>query len=423
MVSVRKVGTVSKSYGMHIDAKQVLASKPRYLRSPTSYAAGDLASDGNSTIQNVSMVARGEALGHDVWLDNQFLAQVYQAANAEEKGVKSRFTHPSMSGDGFGTFVGRVVNPKLAGDKVIGDLRFARAASKSPGKGDLPAYISQLAAEDPASFGMSIVFASDEQAERDFFIQYGGQIIEDPMAGEVWDNSTFRSPDPLNTKNLPHARLADLQAVDFVDEPAANPDGLFHREQNLLSEANNLAAYALGLANSKPELVQLDSLNAERVRGFVTRFLSTHKLEVRPMADEAKIEIDMTPVDDAVASDELQAVESDLITEVVGEPAGGEVVVEAGELVTASADRTEALRFQKAFGDQGLTYWASGKSMEEAYATHTTSMQTKIESLTQELASAQKAIKLLSGEKSPITFEAADKTPPGGFVSKIRMSR
>src|SRR4051794_31907950 len=117
---------------MKLDAKKILASKPRQLRSSVSYAtSGDLAAsvgEDQQWVRNVSMVSRGEALGHEVWLDSEFLSQVYQAALASDKGVKSRFTHPSMSGDGLGSYVGRVLNPKLAGDQVIGDLRFAESA-------------------------------------------------------------------------------------------------------------------------------------------------------------------------------------------------------------------------------------------------------------------------------------------------------
>src|SRR5215212_4755152 len=97
---------------MKLDAKKILATRPRYFRSSISYAAaGSLAVTGESegaTISNVSMISRGEALGHDFWIDTQFLAQVYSATNAAEKGIKSRFTHPGMSSDGLGTFVGRV---------------------------------------------------------------------------------------------------------------------------------------------------------------------------------------------------------------------------------------------------------------------------------------------------------------------------
>src|SRR4051812_5653846 len=103
---------------MKLDAKKILATQPKQFRSSVSYATpGELAAsvdDGQQWIRNVSMVSRGEALGHDVWLDSDFLSQVYQAALNVGKGVKSRFTHPSMSGDGLGSYVGRVQNPKLA---------------------------------------------------------------------------------------------------------------------------------------------------------------------------------------------------------------------------------------------------------------------------------------------------------------------
>src|SRR5689334_16629540 len=61
-------------------------------------------------IYGVSVITTGEALGHDMWIDDEFNASVADAINAERYGVKSRFTHPSLSGDGLGKTVGRFMD-------------------------------------------------------------------------------------------------------------------------------------------------------------------------------------------------------------------------------------------------------------------------------------------------------------------------
>lgn len=406
---------------MKLDPKKILSTKPRYFRSTTSYAdPGNLAvgdSSNTGTIQNVSLIARGEALGHDIWIDTQFLAQTYAAVGNAKNGIKSRFTHPSMSSDGLGTFVGRVSNAKIADDQVIGDLQFANAGRISPGKGDLVAYISQLAAEAPDAFGMSIVFESDPVAEKAFFIQHGGEVISDPELGDYFDNTDFVSPDPLNTRGLPHARLADLQAVDFVDSPACNPDGLFHREENLLSEANTLAAYALGLADHKPQLVQLaEQFDPDRVRGFVARFLHTNHLEVRKMAD-ATSEI---VADEVIEAPVAEVATDETIVEPVAEVT--EVAAEEVQVVAASADRAEAQKFKAAFGQQGLAFWADGLSFEAAREKQVSELQKQVADLTAKLATSTKVAEFFAGEEKPVKFDTAEKTKGQGLAAKIRFA-
>lgn len=68
-------------------------------------------------------------------------------------------------------------------------------------------------------------------------------------------------------------------AADVVDSPAANPDGLFHREQGFAQEADAVARYALGLTDEKPGSTAL-GLDSGRVRAFVSRFLSANKLTI-----------------------------------------------------------------------------------------------------------------------------------------------
>lgn len=235
---------------------------------------GDL---GQGIIRGAAIVTRGEALGHGEWIDGQFVAKVGERIKSAKRGVKMRFTHPSLSGDGLGTFLGRAKNSVTDSDKSVADIHFSKASHNTP-DGDLAAYVMDLAEEDPEAFGVSIAYEPDWDAEDRF------------AADHKDEDGNFHSPDKDNANNYPHARLSRLRAADVVDDPAANPDGLFRRGHEIAEEADALCEFALGLSDKKPEL-QLLSADAERVAGFAARFLSTHNLEIKEksMPEDTKL--------------------------------------------------------------------------------------------------------------------------------------
>jgi len=241
---------------------------PEYFRGPIArgIAKGAVDPNGGSDnagiIRGLAIVTRGEASGHGYWLDEEFLGQVTTAIEEARFGIKARFTHPGLSGDGLGKFLGRVRDARVDGDVVRGDLHFSKTAHDTP-DGDLAAYVMDLAENDPHAFGTSIVFRPDEDAEK----EHARQHRKDG------------SPDPDNKENLRHARLKTLRAIDAVDSPAANPDGLFSRKQEIAEDADALLAYSLGLTDEAPEMAEL-GIDPDRGAGFVKRFLDEHGLEV-----------------------------------------------------------------------------------------------------------------------------------------------
>jgi hypothetical protein len=247
-----------------------IAAPPAMLRAAPARAAPGRVDRPTRVIRDAAVVTRGEAIGHDLWLDAEFIAQVATAINASRAGIKARFTHPSLSSDGLGKFLGRVRDARLEGGVVRADLHLAEIASQSP-DGDLAGYVMDLAEEDPAAFGVSVVFTRDEDAERRFAAAHQG------------DDGRFQSPDGDNTQHLPHARLARLWAADVVDDPAANPGGIFHRGDELAAEAERLAAYALGISDEHPGVTTF-GIDADRVRQFAARFLAHHGLALTEVA-------------------------------------------------------------------------------------------------------------------------------------------
>lgn len=240
---------------------------------------------GGGLMRGVSLISTGEALGHEMWIDQETVAQVKQLAAASKFGVKSRFTHPSLSADGTGRHLGRLQEFGEYDDdqRVLANLHFAQSAHKTP-DGDLAEYVMMLAEEDPQAAGLSIVFEHDHESEMQFMLDNGAEF-----QGSYIDITNFQSPDPDNSHNYPHVRLKELRAADVVDEPAANPAGLFDR-QDLARDVDALLSYAAGLTEQKPTVGAFD-VDPDRASQFVSRWLSNHGLsltsskEPAPMAE------------------------------------------------------------------------------------------------------------------------------------------
>lgn len=231
---------------------------------------------GAGVIRGVSAITRGEALGHGMWVDGEMLSQVADAVASKADGVKVRFTHPGLSSDGLGTLLGRFTGGEVVGEQVFGDLHFAKSAHATP-DGDLAEYVMTLADETPDLFGTSIVFERDLGAEELMLATYADA------------KGQFVSPDPMNTGNLPHARLASLRAVDAVDSPAANPDGLFATDgADMLAEFSDLLGYALGVAPVAPAMPGWLPVHPDRLKAFCGRYMAANRLSISNLDLPAK---------------------------------------------------------------------------------------------------------------------------------------
>lgn len=235
-------------------------------------------------IRQFAVISRGEALGHGLWIDAEMLSQVSTAINAASGGVKARFTHPSLSGDGMGKMTSRVFAGSVDGDRVLADAHFLESAHDAP-DGDLAGYVLDLAEEDPAAFGASISFRRDITAEEEFMKKHGAKKSVDEEGYSTWDLSEFKSPDPKNVNNYPHARLKSLRAVDFVDSPAANPDGLFHAGPfDLLENGEAMLDYVFGVTADIPDDVNF-GVDSSRLKGFAARWAANRGFSIRKDVD------------------------------------------------------------------------------------------------------------------------------------------
>lgn len=246
---------------------KTLHDRPDRIRLSFAGLSAKSISRDTDEILGVSVVTRGEALGHGLWLDADFIKQVVKAGNSAKSGVKARFAHPGLSGDGLGKFLGRAGNFRQEGDKAFADIAFSRSAHNTP-DGDLAGYIMDLAEDDPEALGVSIVFSQDLLKQSEFTEKHTKK-------------GRFESPDEDNVGQYPHARLSKLYAADFVDDPAANPDGLFSfmDGNEIPAAAEALLSFAFGITDQEPPAM-LTGIHPQRAKAFVTDFLQRHGLAV-----------------------------------------------------------------------------------------------------------------------------------------------
>lgn len=170
-------------------------------------------------------------------------AQKFMSSRA---GAKARFTHPNMSNDGMGSYLGRWRNVRVDGDTLRGDLHLSSVAFSSP-QGDLGNYVMDLAEDDPESFGVSLAGKLD---------------MEDLRA---WDDSSKKD----RPEKWP-IRFSAVRAADVVDEPAATKTGLFYIAEpdlrNLPRQATLLLDTYFG--DSPADVVR------ERINSFLDKYLS-----------------------------------------------------------------------------------------------------------------------------------------------------
>ncbi len=88
--------------------------------------------------------------------DDASLAQIVSLMAAKPAGLKSRFTHPNMSNDGLGKFLGRSKAPYLDGDRVRADLHLDPSSFSTP-SGNLGKYVMDLAENDADAISSSLV--------------------------------------------------------------------------------------------------------------------------------------------------------------------------------------------------------------------------------------------------------------------------
>lgn len=249
-------------------------------------------------IFGANLMQVGDLNGGDArnWtVDAATLQQAHEIMGRGNNGTKARFTHPNMSADGMGSYLGRWKNQRVDGGTLRADLHIADAAFRSP-QGDLGTYVMDLAESDPEAFGVSLATRLDEGNLQEF------SNSSDGKDGKKW---------PM--------RFADVRAADIVDEPAATRGGLFDLTtpdlRNLPAQATALLTTYFG--DAEPIVVR------GRIDAFLDRYFST-----KDEATVPEIETTETPV---------EVIEETEVTPEVETSAAGTADLSA---TTATADLT-----------------------------------------------------------------------------------
>jgi hypothetical protein len=124
-------------------------------------------------IRDVVMVQEGEAKGHEVHLDGEFINDIvaYDNHNFSKTGLKGRFGHPGASSETMGTQLGIFRNfRKREQDgkaQAIADLHLLESSELSPSHPGMKSWVLKMAEEQPDFMMSSIVFRGDGYYQRD----------------------------------------------------------------------------------------------------------------------------------------------------------------------------------------------------------------------------------------------------------------
>lgn len=232
-------------------------------------------------VRDVAVITVGPALGHGLHVDATTLEQVKACAEQYQNGIKVKMNHDGGAGD----IVGFLTNFRVTGDRLLADLNLLKSSSRR-------AYILEIAATIPDTFGLSIAFS-----------------------GPVEDVGELRM-----------ARCIEIYSADLVSEPAANPTGLF--DVGPISKGDNPDPSKL--LNKQ----NLSEMNPEDIQKIIDEALSAFAERLNKLEAAA-------PVVDPVIEPQLAA---DPVVAPVEDPAKALAAI-------ADASATRALElFAKRFG-------------------------------------------------------------------------
>lgn len=162
----------------------------------------------NGIIKNVSVITLGEAKGHGCFIDEPALGQILDLANSQPEGVKVKANH----GSGVLETIGRLVGFRKVGDQIKADFELLKSA-------DCYSKVLEMAQKLATQFGFSVNSSAD-YAKKD---------------------------------GKKYVRFKELESVDLVDAPAANPNGLFSQLNNNNNTMLKQFAVKLGLPETATE--------------------------------------------------------------------------------------------------------------------------------------------------------------------------
>ncbi len=252
------------------------AQEIRWLRSRPASAgfAPEKVDAENGILRDVVMVEEGEAKGHGVWLDEDFIRDIteYDLRHFSNRGLKARFGHPSASSETMGTQMGffknfrtRRSNGKL---QSIADLHLLESADESPTHPGMRSWMLKMAAERPDFVMMSIVFRASGYFQK----KANGHKV---YIGSEWD----ANPD-LGEVFVEFGDKGEHFYTDAVEAGAAT-ESLFATKMN----PDFFVSRAHQWLDDNPDILDFVKANPQRVQFFLHRL----GISIQPQPQQKKM--------------------------------------------------------------------------------------------------------------------------------------
>lgn len=262
------------------------------LRSQTSYSTTTLQVDRKAAkITNVVAMQIGEAQGHRMEADLTTLQLTANLGNANPKGIRGRLGHPGVSENTTGKQVQIASGFSVVGDKLVHTSQLLQTARKSPAFAQDPVeWILDVAEKNPTELGESVVIDTGAVWK----LADGSEIDAFDSDGDF-----VKRPENAMTK-YPVMRPVHLHMIDFVNEGALTPDGLFSQKTQFFAEGTS--RYAEQLFDIVDEWRSAYRIKLDEVPHKVTQMLDAY-LESRR---KVKMNDNETNVDGTESATEAQ---------------------------------------------------------------------------------------------------------------------
>jgi len=167
--------------------------------------------------------------------DGKSLRAIKQLMSGKPAGLKSRFTHPTLSNDGLGYYLGRARRPWMdtmtVGDQEVemvrADLEFSETAFNTP-NGDLASYVMDLTEKDADAISSSLVLQTDEEWRLD---KKTGRPMLDESGRQLpplWRPTVLHASDIVDTGDAVDGLLSAKLSIDGL------PDEIVRKGAELL---------------------------------------------------------------------------------------------------------------------------------------------------------------------------------------------
>ena len=272
-------------------------------------------------IKGVSLIALGDARGHDKKVDQKTLEQVRDCAKTYGSGLRVKF-NPSTFQHGVGSLLGFIPpsSLRIEDNKTVGDLHLYENFPN-----DAKEYLYEIAEKTPGNIGLSIEFSGDDE--------------------EVGDEK--------------FARCDQIYAATVVDLPAANPTGLFAEDGDGKKPYGDVTYADPGYQKDKQKRYPIDT--EEHVRAawsyinqkdnsgkYSSEDLTKVKNKIKSAAKKHGIEIS----EEMIMNEEIQQTLTTLTEEIKTMSAAFKVFAEAAKNGNGNGDGNGDKGKKKKDGDQ-----------------------------------------------------------------------